>query len=59
MAKTLYENYASVKDLFNRADDALGMKLSKYCFEGPASDLTKPAFASPRFFCTEWLSCRS
>lgn len=50
MAKTLYENYASVKDLFNRADDALGMKLSKYCFEGPASDLTKTSICQPALF---------
>ena len=29
MAKSLYENYDSVKDLFNRADDTLGFKISQ------------------------------
>ena len=50
MAKTLYDNYASVKELFNRADDALGMKLSSICFEGPASELTKTDVCQPALF---------
>ena len=32
MAKSLYENCEAVRELFDRADDALSMKLSKYCF---------------------------
>ena len=50
MAKSLYENYASVRELFNRADEALGIKLSTYCFEGPSSDLTKTSICQPALF---------
>lgn len=50
MAKSLYENYASVKDLFNRADDTLGFKLSSICFEGPATELTKTNVCQPALY---------
>ncbi|MFI3290673.1 MAG: ACP S-malonyltransferase [Opitutales bacterium] len=41
MAKSLYEAHSEVKELFERADSALGLPLSKYCFEGPIEELTK------------------
>jgi len=50
MAKTLYENYASVKELFQRADDTLGFKLSQCCFEGPISELTKTSVCQPALY---------
>ena len=50
MAKSLYESSEAVRELFNRADDALSMKLSKYCFEGPSSDLTKTSMCQPALF---------
>lgn len=50
MAKSLYESSEAVRELFNRADDALSMKLSKYCFEGPSSDLTKTSICQPALF---------
>lgn len=50
MAKSLYESSEAVRELFNRADDALSMKLSKYCFEGQSSDLTKTSICQPALF---------
>ena len=50
MAKTLYENFDSVKNLFDRADETLGFKLSKICFEGPSSELTKTNICQPALY---------
>lgn len=50
MAKSLYDNYGSVKELFNRADDTLGFKLSQICFEGPMSELTKTSVCQPALY---------
>ncbi len=50
MAKTLYDNYDSVKELFARADDTLGFSLSKICFEGPMSELTKTSVCQPALY---------
>ncbi len=50
MAKTLYANFDSVKSLFERADDTLGFSLSKYCFEGPSSELTKTSVCQPALY---------
>lgn len=50
MAKSLYENYASVKELFNCADDTLGFKLSQICFEGPMAELTKTSVCQPALY---------
>ena len=47
MAKTLYENFDSVKNLFDRADETLGFKISKICFEGPSEELTKTIICHP------------
>ena len=50
MAKSLYDNYTSVKELFQCADDTLGFKLSQYCFEGPMADLTKTSVCQPALY---------
>ncbi len=50
MAKTLYENFDSVKKLFDRADETLGFKLSKICFEGPSEELTKTNICQPALY---------
>ena len=50
MAKTLYENFDSVKNLFDRADETLGFKLSKICFEGPSEELTKTNICQPALY---------
>lgn len=50
MAKTLYDNFDAVKALFKRADEAVGFPLSKYCFEGPMSELTKTGVCQPALY---------
>ncbi len=47
MGKDLYENYPECKDLFERADHALGFSLSKNCFEGPEEELKKTTVTQP------------
>ncbi len=48
MGKELFETSAAARQVFERADEALGEKLSTLCFEGPESELqltrnTQPA----------------
>lgn len=48
MGKELYENFKVAKQVFEEADDTLGLQISKICFEGPEDSLkltenTQPA----------------
>ena len=48
MGKEFYDEFALARDFFQRADQALGMELSRICFEGPEAELkltqnTQPA----------------
>lgn len=48
MGKELYEQVPTAKELFDRADEILGIPLSTLCFEGPkealeATDVSQPA----------------
>lgn len=48
MGKELYENLEVCKEVYQKADEALGIKISKICFEGPEEELnitenTQPA----------------
>ena len=50
MGKDLYEAYPAAREVFDRADEILGLKLSKICFQGPEEELqqtknTQPAIA--------------
>ncbi len=47
MGKDLYDNFDSVKDIFQRADDSLGFKLSDIMFNAPESRLTLTKNAQP------------
>lgn len=47
MAKDLVESFGEARDVFERADAALGTSLSKLCFEGPAEELTLTHNAQP------------
>lgn len=47
MGRALVESSPVAKEIFSRADDALGFSLSKLCFEGPEADLTMTAHAQP------------
>lgn len=52
MGKDLYENYKSAKEVFNQAEDILGFRLKKICFEGPLNELTKTENAQPAILTT-------
>jgi [acyl-carrier-protein] S-malonyltransferase len=47
MGKDLYDAFPEAKAAFDEADDALGVSLSKLCFEGPADELTLTHNAQP------------
>ncbi|HXT17796.1 MAG TPA: ACP S-malonyltransferase [Gemmatimonadaceae bacterium] len=47
MGKDLAEAFFAARDVFQRADDALGVSLSTLCFEGPADELTLTHNAQP------------
>ncbi|MEP6494534.1 MAG: ACP S-malonyltransferase [bacterium] len=47
MGKDLVAGYSAARDVFERADEALGVSLSGLCFEGPADDLTLTHNAQP------------
>ena len=47
MGKDVADAYPAAKDVFERADAALGTPLSQLCFEGPADELTLTHNAQP------------
>jgi [acyl-carrier-protein] S-malonyltransferase len=47
MGRTLYESFPSAKDVFDEADDALSLKLTRTIFEGPDEDLRRTAITQP------------
>lgn len=47
MGRDLYDNFTSVRELFEAADDTLGTSLSRLCFEGPEDELSKTVNAQP------------
>ncbi len=52
MGKELYASSAAAREVWERADAALGFSLKKLCFEGPESDLTLTKFAQPAIVTT-------
>ena len=47
MGKALYEAFGSAKEVFDEADDALSMKLTRIIFEGPDEELKRTAVTQP------------
>jgi [acyl-carrier-protein] S-malonyltransferase len=47
MGKDLFENFAAAREVFQKTDEILGVKLSKIMFEGPSEELTKTKNAQP------------
>lgn len=56
MGKDLAEQFPTAKTLFDRANTALSYDLSKVCFEGPESELTKTENAQPGIFLVSWIA---
>jgi [acyl-carrier-protein] S-malonyltransferase len=47
MGKDLADNFPQAREVFEEADDSLGMSLSRLCFEGPEEDLKLTANTQP------------
>lgn len=47
MGRSLNDEYPEAREIFDRADEALGFPLSKLCFEGPEEELKLTANTQP------------
>jgi [acyl-carrier-protein] S-malonyltransferase len=47
MGRDLFESHDLARTVFQEADDALGFALSRLCFDGPESELTRTDHAQP------------
>jgi [acyl-carrier-protein] S-malonyltransferase len=47
MGKDLYDNFSEAKDVFEKANKALGIDIAKLCFEGPQEELNKTENTQP------------
>jgi len=52
MGKVLASEFPKAREVFEAADDALGFRLSKLCFEGPEEDLRLTANTQPAILTT-------
>lgn len=52
MGRALHDASPAARDVFRRADEALGFALTRLCFEGPADDLTLTENAQPAIVTT-------
>jgi [acyl-carrier-protein] S-malonyltransferase len=52
MGKQLYESSAAAREVWQRADAALGFSLKNLCFEGPEAELTLTKHAQPAIVTT-------
>jgi [acyl-carrier-protein] S-malonyltransferase len=52
MGKDLAETFRSAREVFERADQALGERISAICFEGPESELTLTRNTQPAILAT-------
>lgn len=52
MGREWHERFDSVRNLYEKADRILGLKLSQICFEGPEETLTRTLYAQPAIFVT-------
>lgn len=58
MGFDLYNNFETAKEIYNRADEILGKKVSKICFEGPDDELKKTINAQSAIVTTS-IACMS
>jgi [acyl-carrier-protein] S-malonyltransferase len=52
MGKDLYDEFPTARELYDRADEILGLPISRLCFEGPEEDLRQTANAQPAIVVT-------
>ena len=58
MGRALAETFPVCRDVFDEADAALGEKLSRLCFEGPADELTLTENTQPAILAVSIAACR-
>ncbi|MBL9136529.1 MAG: ACP S-malonyltransferase [Verrucomicrobiales bacterium] len=56
MGKDLAEKEPVARDLFARANDALGYDLASLCHQGPESELTRTENAQPGIYLVSWIA---
>jgi len=59
MGKGLYDAFGASREVFQEVDDALGEKLSRLIFEGPADELTLTANAQPALMAVSLAAMRA
>jgi [acyl-carrier-protein] S-malonyltransferase len=50
MGMDVYEMYPEARDIFDRANEIIGINLSKICFEGPEEELKQTQITQPAIF---------
>ncbi|MBV8856482.1 MAG: ACP S-malonyltransferase [Acidobacteria bacterium] len=59
MGRELAEKYPAAREVFEEADEALGFKLSRLCFEGPAEELQLTENTQPAILATSVAALRA
>jgi [acyl-carrier-protein] S-malonyltransferase len=59
MGKGLYDSFGAAREAFQEVDEALGEKLSRLIFEGPADELTLTANAQPALMAVSLAAMRA
>ena len=59
MGKDLFDNFAAAREVFERADEALGFSLSQMCFAGSEDDLAMTANTQPAILTTSVAAFRA
>lgn len=59
MGKDLFDNFAAAREVFEAADEALGMNLSEMCFAGNEQDLQLTANTQPAILTTSIAAFRA
>lgn len=59
MGKSLYDAFGASREVFQEIDEALGEKLSRLIFEGPADELTLTANAQPALMAVSLAAMRA
>ena len=59
MGRALAEGYPECREVFAQADAALGMSISRLCFEGPADQLTLTEYTQPALVAVSTAAARA
>lgn len=59
MGRDLYEQFPEARAVFDEADAALGLPLTRLCFEGPEADLMATEYAQPALLTVSMALLRS